>query len=1616
MRRWIMFVVIVSLLVPLLPIPRLAAQVQAQDIVGPPPLPRGGSKGSAPIDYSNPLLLLRGYVYLNGTPTRNATVVVQVNGQSVTVSPQDHADRPYPYFSVALNLPPLDAEPGDYVTVTATSEGVSKSISFTALVGSQQYDVVLPQQNFQAGWDTPVAVGVNGINRASLAYDQARAVSVLFASQRGSSQVAETWFWDGLHWIKRDPTLSPASMSVQSMTYDRERERVVLVGQPAGLPAGSLVVWEWDGQNWAQRTPAVSPQVSHFFTVYDSVRQRVVLIGRPISTAINRQEVWEWNGQVWIDRSVTSGAPSRLTEIRTAAYNPQRQRIVLLATGTGTNQATWEWTGSAWQQLFPTVAPENSTQIDLTYDEQRAAIVAYGTYDIVINGAPKFAGFQWQPSLDDDTAPVWLVLDEYHRWESSFRGVPLVTYDTNQKFLVLVKILSPYVYVAERDQYGWYIPKPQLLNHRYLRMIYFPPRRSILAFSFTGGTLSANVYERRNSIWIQRYIRPHLSLTVQGYRFLTVYNPTTEQIWVFDANNSDLGWAFDGQQFVPFTPPTKPARRSEYEIAYDPVRQRLVLFGGRLDSNHTLVNETWEFDGITWTQKSPASAPPTRSAHKMFFNPFDQKIVVVGGGSYQDYWGYDGNTWIEYGVSFCPTSNPIPGYPSAFAFNTNRNLLICVSQGSESKTWEWDGTKSKQVILPIAPSSLHDSSMVYDPIRNRIVLSGSNSGPPYHFNTTWEYDGSNWQPFNQGISVDIPPRPLTEAAMEYMHTGASILFGGRQDDGYLNPYTLRWMGNDWQVIPTDITPQARRFHRLARNSDGSQILLFGGRGADTTLLNDTWIFSRTVWLTTSTSLAPPAREGHALTYDSMRNEWVLFGGQGASIYLNDTWVYAPATGWQQRNPATRPPNRRGATLTFDPIRGRAVLFGGFSGGGLRSDVWEWDGTTWHKITPAELPPLRYGHGAVYDMEREVVVIVGGEGTDLFNDTWEWDGAVWLERPVASNLTARNYPAVAYDQDAQRIVVHGGVGGAGILNDTRLHRTSGTFNQPSPIATINRIEPRDVRHGVDTLSFIGSGADRDDTDVIAAYRWTLNGQPLTTTATFTMPATVFPLGEQIIRLEVQDDEGDWSPPVEQRIFVCANDGSVTSGETMTLLIYAVADNNLASWLGDYANFNGMLHRLKQAGPQPNVNVVVLYDGPGSNDTRRHILTSAGTWLTEQLPEAQMDQADTLRSFIEWGRNAYPATYTSLFLADHANGVVGFGQDDTSDSSGRAFLTPLAMRTALQQATDDGTRKLDLIFYDGCSFGLFENAAIAAGYANYVIASPNTGWGVFAYERYRQRLSVSPHPRDFAQAIAETYAQTVAPNGLPYTISVLDMAHFEATYHALDALGASLREYSDTDPHPPARIQQIRSIRTETQKYDSGGARIFALDNEDSYVDLMDFALWLNAANLSPAISSASNRVQTALHGSKPFIMYEQHASGSFPYDDPETGINETYTIDLSNAHGLGIFYPPRRTTAANTAFDQYTKNRLFHITAGWGWTAFLAQGLPAQLVGDPSPLSSEQLLAPIIPITPTVTLTPVPATPTDVPVTPTDTATSEPTATPTNTAVPATPTDLSLIHI
>jgi hypothetical protein len=81
-----------------------------------------------------------------------ATVTVSAHGDSVVVETAEDGSGAAAYFMAGLSSEPLEVEPGDEVSITASFEGQSKTLTFIAQPGSQQVDVVLPQNGAATRW------------------------------------------------------------------------------------------------------------------------------------------------------------------------------------------------------------------------------------------------------------------------------------------------------------------------------------------------------------------------------------------------------------------------------------------------------------------------------------------------------------------------------------------------------------------------------------------------------------------------------------------------------------------------------------------------------------------------------------------------------------------------------------------------------------------------------------------------------------------------------------------------------------------------------------------------------------------------------------------------------------------------------------------------------------------------------------------------------------------------------------------------------------------------------------------------------------------------------------------------------------------------------------------------------------------------------------------------------------------------------------------------------------------------------------------------------------------------------------------------------------------------
>jgi Galactose oxidase, central domain len=167
-------------------------------------------------------------------------------------------------------------------------------------------------------------------------------------------------------------------------------------------------------------------------------------------------------------------------------------------------------------------------------------------------------------------------------------------------------------------------------------------------------------------------------------------------------------WEWDGTAWSKCRTSRAPPARHAHAMAYDSLRNRVVLFGGLGpgESSNRLLQDTWEWDGVEWTQRRIDQAPPGRCSHAMTFDAVRTRVVLFGG-----------------------LGRRIPGDPK--------------SKIALADTWEWDGQQWAQKVTNIHPSPRWGCDMVFDKKLSHTVMFGGHSGIQ-QFADTWEWNGGRW--------------------------------------------------------------------------------------------------------------------------------------------------------------------------------------------------------------------------------------------------------------------------------------------------------------------------------------------------------------------------------------------------------------------------------------------------------------------------------------------------------------------------------------------------------------------------------------------------------------------------------------------------------------------------------------------------------------------------------------------------------------------------------------------------------------------------------------------------------------------------------------------------------
>ncbi len=524
--------------------------------------------------------------------------------------------------------------------------------------------------------------------------------------------------------------------------------------------------------------------------------------------------------------------------------------------------------------------------------------------------------------------------------------------------------------------------------------------------------------------------------------------------------------------------PAPQARYTASEV-YDPIRDRMIVFGGDPGGGVPFFNDVWSLSlsapTPAWAQLAPTGTlPDGRSGQAMVYDSARDRMLVVCGQKRDgtvlgDVWELTlGPTpaWTKLTTSgsqpvlafhsavYDPIRDRVLVYGGFNGFSTENGLVYALDLASA--TW------STVTTTGASPLSRYGHAAAYDAARDAMVVFGGTHAGGYVnqvLSLSLASAPNTWSiPLTSGKS----PAVVTSPSLSYDSAHARLVtFAGLSITPTLTRLTVNQAftldpaaGYNWQAIPTLPTPRAvaatavDATHRLLYAFGG-----FDGLGATNDLF--AYDFATHGWfpVTPATVTAPGGRWGSGMVFDAARNRLVVFGGfqgdvngAGSGLYFNDLWAFDVATGtWSQLAPAGSPPSaRRQFAMVIDPALDEIVVFGGYtSSGTFRNDAYALSlagAGTWSQLAPSGTPPTtRASAAAACDPLRHRLLVFGGSDCcnnygDAFALTLTGSPAWSLLAANGSGPSGRTLASGDYDVTRDAFLIFGGGALPNTFND------------------------------------------------------------------------------------------------------------------------------------------------------------------------------------------------------------------------------------------------------------------------------------------------------------------------------------------------------------------------------------------------------------------------------------------------------------------------------------------------------------------------------------------------------------------------------------------------------
>ena len=282
--------------------------------------------------------------------------------------------------------------------------------------------------------------------------------------------------------------------------------------------------------------------------IYHPQLQQVLLVNCvPDPSQETPSIIWGWDGTHW-QRVTEGGPPGRI--LGGAAYDEKRNVLVLYGGRSvelgKCSQETWEWDGEAWSQKEVS-PPTACDHVKMVYDAANGESILFS-------------------GLDGDENPV----NETWSW--------------NGEEWKLLSEAGP----ESRGHFGF---------------VYDPIHEQTLLYGGYASTVTDEFWVWKDNAWEEISFPDPGNLS----HFGMTYDTNANALYIFGGATSTSTfssltaktWVLSEGSWRELSPTNSPSERGSPALGYDPVRNRIVLYGG-FDAGRNELEDTWEWDGEQW--------------------------------------------------------------------------------------------------------------------------------------------------------------------------------------------------------------------------------------------------------------------------------------------------------------------------------------------------------------------------------------------------------------------------------------------------------------------------------------------------------------------------------------------------------------------------------------------------------------------------------------------------------------------------------------------------------------------------------------------------------------------------------------------------------------------------------------------------------------------------------------------------------------------------------------------------------------------------------------------------------------------------------------------------------